>query len=119
MLELSQLKQGVVLEKEDFGIRIVQGLVGEAIIISDGNGAYIYTLEQLNRSNWHRKSEEPKRWRPREDGGYFHVDYEGGVRMALYTEQTDYERYEFGNCFETLNEAQDAAEKVKELLLSL
>lgn len=61
-----------------------------------------------------------ERWKPKFNEKYWFVDRNGDVRYNLWTEwDSDNDKYDFGNCFLTKEEAAAAAEKVKAFLLSL
>lgn len=61
-----------------------------------------------------------ERWKPERTESYYYIKSNGEVATELlYDDEYDYEYYERGNCFRTEAEAQAAAEKVRELLLSL
>jgi hypothetical protein len=67
------------------------------------------------------EEEKPKeRWKPDYGKRYFVITAFGRVQTRSWEEDDlDYDCSMFGNCFRTEAEAQSAAEKVKELLLSL
>ena len=59
-----------------------------------------------------------KRWKP--DNIYYCIDVVGKVYMYTWDDDdVDVLHYEFGNCFETEEQAEAASAKVKELLLSM
>ena len=62
-----------------------------------------------------------ERWKPKHGEAYYFFNSAFNVDRDPYKESYgwDNERIAVGNCFETREEAQAAAEKVKELLLSL
>ena len=62
-----------------------------------------------------------ERWRPKHGDKYWIVDTYccQEVRATNWLNDTDNANYKCGNCFKTKKEAKAAAEKVKELLLSL
>lgn len=61
-----------------------------------------------------------EKWKPKICEQYWFIDRDGDVRYHLWTEwDSDNDKYDFGNCFRTQEEAEAAAEKVKALLLSL
>ena len=61
-----------------------------------------------------------EKWKPKICEQYWFIDRDGDVRYHLWTEwDSDNDKYDFGNCFRTKEEAEAAAEKVKALLLSL
>lgn len=65
---------------------------------------------------------EKYQWKPTIGDQYYHVDLEllDGVGRHFYTDDSvDQCNYRHYNCFQTKEEAQKAAEKVKELLKSL
>lgn len=59
-----------------------------------------------------------KRWRP--NNSYYYIDIAGEVHRHTWdADNIDFMCYAFGNCFETREQAEAAAAKVKELLLSM
>lgn len=59
-----------------------------------------------------------KRWKPTDR--YYYVTASGDVHSHIWEDDyVDKERYEFGNCFETKEQAEDAITKIRELLLSI
>jgi hypothetical protein len=61
-----------------------------------------------------------ERWKPEIDDAYYFFDSDFNVTIAHYNGYTwDDDRIAMGNCFNTKDDACDAAEKVKTLLLSL
>jgi hypothetical protein len=58
---------------------------------------------------------EPTRWKP--SSVYYHIDHRGSIHAARWSDcEVDHQRWQFGNCFRTAQEAQQAREKVKEVL---
>ena len=63
---------------------------------------------------------ENYKWKPERNEKYYFVDPAGRVMWALHNSYAiDQPRIKYGNCFPTEEQAQKAAEKVKELLKSL
>ena len=63
---------------------------------------------------------EKYKWMPVEDQEYYVVFGDGLVYKCLWnTSKVAIDRYVLGNCFETKEQAEKAAEKVKELFKSL
>lgn len=63
------------------------------------------------------KSEEPKAWKPENHEKYWYVGYAGEIRDTLWnSRKTDHFHYNFGNCFQTKERAEQVAEKSKMLL---
>jgi hypothetical protein len=65
---------------------------------------------------------EKYKWMPRFGDTYYYIDMGIKGSIGTYTyenDSTDQYNYECGNCFPTKEQAQKAAEKVKELLKSL
>ena len=59
-----------------------------------------------------------KRWKP--DNNYYYIDSYGEVHAYQWADDfIDTALYEFGNCFETREQAEAAAAKIKELLLGM
>lgn len=58
-----------------------------------------------------------RRWEPKENDSYYYIDNDGDIVPDTWDEFTaDDDRYDFGNCFRTEEEARAMAEKVKKLL---
>lgn len=62
---------------------------------------------------------EKYRWKPKKDEKYYYINTIGEVAHTNNIFSLDQLRIEFGNCFQTIEKAETAAEKVKELFKSL
>lgn len=63
---------------------------------------------------------EKYKWQPKRGEKYWFIDATGTVLWTTYnTSSIDPDRIAYGNCFQTKEQVQKAAEKVKELLKSL
>ena len=63
---------------------------------------------------------EPERWKPPPHTAYYFIDTDIEVgETAWVNDKRDRARWEAGNCFPTHKEAEQAREKVKEVLLHL
>ena len=63
------------------------------------------------------KEIELQEWKPEYREIYYFIDSDGIIVEAVwYDKRFDKSRYEFGNCFRTLKEAEIARDKFKELL---
>jgi len=102
-------------------------------------------MKKINKENWdvfeiinalnflleeHNKEEEldynpdigtttfdtkPKKWKP--ESRYWTIDSIGNVRAYMWKDDSfDYDHYNFGNCFKTESEAEQARDKIKQLL---
>ena len=61
-----------------------------------------------------------ERWKPEDREKFWFIDRDGNANFHMRTEwDSDNDKYDFGNCFQSKEEAEAAAEKVKALLLSL
>ena len=58
------------------------------------------------------------RWNPKDNDKYFFISPTGNIESCIYdkTDSIDENRYEFGNCFPTKEEAEAMVEKIKKLL---
>lgn len=76
-------------------------------------------IEALGDASGRKRMTE--RWKPESGEEYWMVDIKRGSAHSLIwlDDSTDCAFHEFGNCFQTKEEAKAAAEKVKALLLSL
>ncbi len=61
---------------------------------------------------------EPKRWKPSPNQYYWEIDYTGGVLWRYSFLEIDDKQYNFGNCFQTSEQAIEAARRVRKLLLN-
>lgn len=71
---------------------------------------------------WNKKTLqwEKYKWEPKVDEKYYFIDLVGRITAAINNTVTiDAPRIKYGNCFQTEEQAKEAAEKVKELLKSL
>lgn len=57
------------------------------------------------------------KWEPKEGDDYYYIDNDGDIWSDTWDEcPIDDDRYDFGNCFKTKEEAEAAAERVKKAL---
>lgn len=71
---------------------------------------------------WNKKTLqwEKYKWKPERNEKYYFIDSAGKVGWFLHNSYAvDRPRIEYGNCFQTEQQAKEASEKVKELLKSL
>jgi hypothetical protein len=62
---------------------------------------------------------EPKRWEPEIEGTYYCINWYGETSIKSHYNCQDTRRaYDFGNVFQTLAQAQEAARRVRETLLN-
>jgi hypothetical protein len=60
--------------------------------------------------------DKPKRWRSEKGGQYYFVDFDYGIETALdFYHRTDDIQYKFGNYFQTIKQAEAAADAFKAL----
>ena len=59
---------------------------------------------------------KPKRWKPEIGERYHYVTSRAKIYSGIYEQA--YDMYEAGNCFQTKAQAQEAARRVRELLLN-
>lgn len=63
---------------------------------------------------------ENYKWKPERKEKYYFIDESGRVMWSLHNSYAiDRPRIEYGNCFQTEQQAKEVAEKVKELFKSL
>ena len=60
---------------------------------------------------------EPERWKPKEGEEFCFITHAGYVYCENYSEKTNEDFWEFGNCFKTREETEQARDKVKAVLL--
>ena len=57
------------------------------------------------------------KWKPTEDDRYYYIREIGDVSSCFWNELSwDYYRFDFNNCFKTIEEAEEKLEKIKEVL---
>jgi hypothetical protein len=62
---------------------------------------------------------EPKRWMPEVESLHYYISWSGDTEFAHYYDHYDTRRaYDFGNVFQTREQAEEAARRVRELLLN-
>jgi hypothetical protein len=117
------LTKGDVLVNGGGGEQKVIEVLGDIVFLtyeyrqpSDGG---IWAPKQMLEKDGHKiKQPEPERWKPKEGERFYFIGVQGEVAEAIY--DVDWAKEcEFGNCFQTKEQAQEAAQKVKELLLRL
>ena len=83
----------------------------------------IALMEKINEliDAFNNEEEKPrKRWKPKEGEKYWEIDLLGRViEICWNNDDFDKNRYNFGNVFCTEKEAEEAREKIKELLNKL
>ena len=64
---------------------------------------------------------EPERWKPEPEESYWYVTMEGDIQTVPWSgfSRIDSEAWEYGNCFKTHEQAEQAREKIKEVLLHI
>ena len=62
---------------------------------------------------------EPERWKPKEGEEFCFITHAGYVYCENYSDKTNEDFWEFGNCFKTREETEQARDKVKEVLLDV
>lgn len=79
-----------------------------------------YPLDPYSAWKEWKESRKPKRWRARKYQGYYYIDFRGGRLVTFYdTDEYDKDennRYDSYNYFRTKEEAEQAAEVIKEAL---
>ena len=62
---------------------------------------------------------EPERWKPETNQWYYYATKDGDWGKYQYADGSfDCNMYDFGNCFQTREQAQEAARRVRETLLN-
>jgi hypothetical protein len=60
---------------------------------------------------------EPERWRPKKGEAYWMIQNDGDVETHQYADDTyDDKKRDFGNCFKTREQAEQARDDIKKLL---
>lgn len=58
------------------------------------------------------------KFKPELNSKFYYIDIDGNVKIAIHDDYKDNIIFNFGNCFETKEEAEKMARKIKELLKS-
>lgn len=62
---------------------------------------------------------EPQRWKPQNESLIYYISLSGDTNFAHYYDHADARRaYDFGNVFQNLEQAEEAARRIHELLLN-
>ena len=65
-------------------------------------------------------SAEPTRWKPKQGESYWMIQNDGEVEQHRYAEEAyDEKKWNFGNCFHTRAQAEQARDTIKEVLSTL
>ena len=93
---------------------------GNLIRESDNVPAYSWsTIDKFPNilTDWFEEVNELTRWKPEEHHVYYYVNNDGYVSADVWYDRynTDYDRIDIGNCFQTEEEAERAAEYLKAL----
>lgn len=56
------------------------------------------------------------KWKPEMTHKFYFVDINGKVKIGIHDKETDNVMFDFGNCFHTKEEAENAAKKIQKLL---
>ena len=96
--------------------------IGLQHVLEGCDGAIIYTEATLEKfpnilTDWFEEVKEPTRWKPEKFQNYYHVGGDGFVYSDTWANGSaiDNGRFEIGNCFQTEQEAERAAEYLKAL----
>lgn len=67
--------------------------------------------------DWFEEVKEPTRWKPEKDDTYYFISNDGRAMddMWFYNSGVDHNRFNFGNCFQTKEEAERVVEYLKAL----
>ncbi len=77
---------------------------------SCGDNVFSYVKE------FYREIKLPK-WKPKYDENYYFINYKGmAMRNTWFNSVNEDTMFNFGNCFKTREEAEEARDKIKELL---
>lgn len=90
---------------------------GNLLRESDNIAAYSWTtLDKFPNilTDWFEEIEEQTRWKPEADQKYYFSDNDGSVGYNRWDgDHIDRNRLEIGNCFQTVEEAEKAVERLK------
>ena len=110
--DLPTFKEGEIFYLSDSG-----NLIRE----SDNIPAYSWsTIDKFPNilTDWFEEIKESTRWEPEIHQRYYHVMGSGRILDDVWNNyDTDRERFDFGNCFQTKEEAKKAAEYLKALAI--
>ena len=116
---LDDVKEGDELEELHSKKRrmVVTGRAGGFIALSPEDipeGLYMMSLAQLKKD--YKFADQPaERWKPKEGDKYYYIDVDGEVDFSTFDSGVGFKHrtIEIGNCFETAEEAEKAAEELK------
>ena len=93
--------------------------IAHARLASPSEVEHFHELMHKYGKDWdaEKKQVVDWKWEPKEGDDYYYIDNDGNIISDNWDEMpTDADRYNFGNCFRTEEEAEVMAEKVKKLL---
>lgn len=93
--------------------------IAHARLASPSEVEHFHELMHKYGKDWdaEKKQVVDWKWEPKEGDDYYYIDNDGDIISDNWDEMpTDADRYNFGNCFRTEEEAEVMAEKVKKLL---
>ena len=119
-------------ERGDEVIKIITDYGGRNPLNYYGDDIYGYYYISPNREIWHTCSERSQayhfikefykeiklpKWKPKYEEHYYRINCKGAVvETTWYVTQDEEICYKFGNCFRTKEEAEEAINKIKEVL---
>lgn len=82
----------------------------------------VYSFKEIEKfpnilTDWFEEIKEPTRWKPEKDETYYFISNDGRAMddMWFYDSGVDHNRFNLGNCFQTMEEAERAVEYLKAL----
>lgn len=88
-------------------------------LVQESDDVMVYDWEEIHNfpnilTDWFEEIKEPTRWKPDLNQKYYLIRTSGYVYDSIWTNDSiDDGRLEIGNCFQTEEEAERAAEKLK------
>jgi hypothetical protein len=115
---LDDVKEGDELEELTFKDReIVIGRSGGAVMTSPKSTSTVVNVRLLDyiKKNYKFADQPEERWKPKEGDKYYYIDVDGEVDFSTFDSGVGFKlrTIEIGNCFETAEEAEKAAEELK------
>lgn len=97
-------------------------LIDSGSLIHENDGVVAYSWTTIDKfpnilTDWFEEINESTRWKPEKDDTYYFISNDGRAMddMWFYNSGVDHNRFNFGNCFQTKEEAERAVEYLKAL----
>lgn len=114
---LDDVKKGDVLVDRDGAKWVVVARTGQVVLLCAESNAipWPFTIDLLKERNYKFADQPAERWKPGDGDKYYYVDVDGFVDFSTFDSGVGFKHrtIEIGNCFETAEEAEKAAEELK------